>query len=99
MCLGIPGRIVSVDDAIRRLATVDIGGERRQVNIGCIVDADHPAESCLGEWVVVHLGFAMSRINEAEAAAIFNILAELVEVRGEGEAMRPAGATTAHLLR
>ena len=52
----------------RKLATVDVGGVRRQVNIACIVNDEHPVESCVGDWVLVHVGFAMSRIDEAEAA-------------------------------
>lgn len=42
MCLGIPGRIVRIDDETRKLATVDISGVKRQVNIACIVSEDHP---------------------------------------------------------
>ncbi len=69
MCLGIPGRIVTIDDVQKKLATVDVSGVRRQVNIACIVNEEHPVHACLGDWVLVHVGFAMSRIDEAEAAA------------------------------
>jgi hydrogenase expression/formation protein HypC len=88
MCLGIPGRIVKIDDVTKRLATVEVGGVRRQVNIVCIVDEDHPAESCVGDWVLIHVGFAMSRINEAEATETLKILTELGEAQLEIEAMR-----------
>lgn len=88
MCLGIPGCIVSIDDVERKLATVDVGGVRRQINIICIVDAEHPIESCIGDWVLVHVGFAMSRIDEAEAAETLKILTELGEAQAEAEAMR-----------
>lgn len=88
MCLGIPGRIVKIDDVARRLATVDVGGVRRQVNIACIVNDEHPVEACVGEWVLVHVGFAMSRINEEEAAQTLRILTELGEAQAEIEAMR-----------
>ena len=74
MCLGIPGRIVKIDDAARMLATVDVSGVKRQVNIACIVDEEHPVSSCVGEWVLVHVGFAMSRIDELEAAETLKIL-------------------------
>ena len=67
MCLGIPGRIVRIDDADMNLATVDVAGVRRQINIACIVSDNHPPEACLGDWVLVHVGFAMSRIDEAQA--------------------------------
>ncbi|ODR99404.1 hydrogenase assembly protein HupF [Methyloceanibacter methanicus] len=88
MCLGIPGRIVKIDDGAKRLATVDVGGVKRQVNIACIVSDDRPAESCVGDWVLVHVGFAMSRIDEKEAAETLKILTELGEAQAEIEAMR-----------
>lgn len=88
MCLGIPGRIVKIDDATRKLATVDVGGVKRQVNIACIVDEAHPADACVGNWVLVHVGFAMSRIDEAQAAETLKILTELGEAQAEIEAMR-----------
>jgi hydrogenase expression/formation protein HypC len=77
MCLAIPGRIVAIDDAARKLAVVDVSGIRRQINVACIVDADHPIDSCVGDWVLVHVGFAMIRIDEAAAAATLQILREL----------------------
>ena len=88
MCLGIPGRIVRIDDAARKLATVDVSGVRRQINIACVLDEAHPVESCVGDWVLVHVGFAMSRIDEHEAAETLKILTELGEAQAEIEAMR-----------
>ena len=88
MCLGIPGRIVRIDDAARKLATVDVSGVRRQINIACVVDEAHPVESCVGDWVLVHVGFAMSLIDEHEAAETLKILTELGEAQAEIEAMR-----------
>lgn len=92
MCLGIPGRIVKIDDAEKKLATVDVNGVKRQVNVACIVSDMHPVEECVGDWVLVHVGFAMSRINEAEAAQTLKILTELGEAQAEMEAMRLSGA-------
>ena len=92
MCLGIPGRVVKIDDATRMLATVDISGVRRQVNIACIVDEEHPVSSCVGDWVLVHVGFAMSRIDEAEAAETLKILTELGEAQAELEAIHLSAA-------
>ncbi len=91
MCLGIPGKIVSLDEKIPQLATVDVGGVRRQINIACIVDEDHPPDSCIGEWVLVHVGFAMSRINEEEAAKTLELLEEMGEIQAEIAAMRASG--------
>ena len=88
MCLGIPGRIVSIDDPARKLATVDVGGVTRTINLACIVDDAHPIEGCVGDWVLVHVGFAMSRIDEAQAAETLKILTELGEAQAELAAMR-----------
>jgi len=88
MCLGIPGCIVRIDDADNMLATVDVCGVRRLINISCIVDEAHSAGSCVGEWVLVHVGFAMSRIDADEAAETLRILRELGEAQAELDAMR-----------
>jgi hydrogenase expression/formation protein HypC len=96
MCLGIPGCIVSIDNADDLVATVDVSGVRRQINISCVVDEAHPAESCVGDWVLVHVGFAMSRINEAEAAETLRLLRELGELQAELENMQaPTDAVAA----
>jgi hydrogenase expression/formation protein HypC len=93
MCLGIPGQIVRLDDAVRKLATVDVAGVRRQINIACIVDAAHPAEACVGDWVLVHVGFAMSRIDQTQAAETLRILTELGEAQAELDALRTASSS------
>jgi hydrogenase expression/formation protein HypC len=77
------------------LATVDICGVRRQINISCIVEDDHPAESCVGDWVLVHVGFAMSRIDAQEAAETLRILSELGEAQAELESIRAANEESA----
>ncbi len=88
MCLGIPGQIVEITNRERKLALVDVSGVQREVNITCIVNEDHPLESCVGDWVLVHVGFAMSRINEQEAAATLELLNKLGEVQEELAAMQ-----------
>jgi hydrogenase expression/formation protein HypC len=90
MCLGIPGRIVSIDDPDDMLATVDICGVRRQINVSCVIDEQHPIESCIDAWVLVHVGFAMSRIDAEEAAETLRILQELGEAQAELENIRTA---------
>jgi len=99
MCLGIPGSIVRIDDAENMLATVDVCGVRRLINISCIVDDEHPVESCVGDWVLVHVGFAMSRIDAAEAAETLRILTELGEAQAELESMTAAGLESAPVQR
>jgi hydrogenase expression/formation protein HypC len=88
MCLGIPGRIMTIDDPVRMLATVDVSGVKRQVNIACIVNDAHPIESCIDDWVLIHVGFAMARINESEAAETLKILTQLGEAQEQLAAMR-----------
>lgn len=79
MCLGIPGQIIEISDINHKLAIVNIGGVKREVNIACIVNEEHPPEKCIGDWVLVHVGFAMNRINEEEAKETLQLLAELAQ--------------------
>ena len=72
MCLGIPGRVVEF--TAKNQATVDVGGVRRQVNISCV-------DATVGDWVLVHVGFAMARIDEREARQTLAILEELGDVQ------------------
>ncbi|GAA3936142.1 HypC/HybG/HupF family hydrogenase formation chaperone [Actinomadura viridis] len=70
MCLGIPGEIVELLPDRPDLATVRVAGVRRAVNVGLL----GPAEVGPGDWVLIHVGFAMSKIDEAEAAATLALL-------------------------
>jgi hydrogenase expression/formation protein HypC len=88
MCLGIPGRVVAITDAGSKLGMVDVCGVRRQINLACVVNEAHTVESCIGDWVLVHVGFAMSRINEQEAQLTLELLKQLGEAQNEIEAMR-----------
>jgi hydrogenase expression/formation protein HypC len=88
MCLGIPGQIVEITDVTKKLALVDVSGVKRQVNIACIVNEKHSVASCVGDWVLVHVGFAMSRIDEAEAQKTLDLLIELGEAQAEIMAMQ-----------
>jgi len=90
MCLGIPGRIVAISDTQRKLATVDVCGVKREVNIACII-GERAIEACMGDWVLVHVGFAMSIIDEQQAAETLRILTELGEAQQEIAAMRASG--------
>ena len=70
MCLGIPGEVVELVDGQPDLAKVDVSGVRRMINIGLLAD-DPPVP---GEWVLIHVGFALSKIDEDEAAAALEFL-------------------------
>jgi hydrogenase expression/formation protein HypC len=88
MCLGIPGRIVEITDPETKTAMVEVGGVRRPINLCFIVADDTPLSSYLGEWVLVHVGFAMSRIDPEEAERTLALLTELGEIQAELDAMR-----------
>ena len=88
MCLGIPGQILEISSVDNKLGIVEIGGVRREVNLACIVDERHPSASCVGEWVLVHVGFAISRIDEEEAKRTIELFAEMSEIQTELEALR-----------
>jgi len=77
MCLAIPGRVIEVTDERNRLALVDVAGVRRTVNVS-LLDADgHTAGP--GDWVLIHVGFALSLIDEAEAAKTLALLQAMGE--------------------
>lgn len=95
MCLGIPGLIVNITSEANKLATVEVLGVRREINIACIVNAEHPVASCVGDWVLVHVGFAMSRIDEKEARLTLEVLHMLGEAQAELLAMRNSDAALA----
>lgn len=66
-------------------------GVRRQVNVACILNGE-PPETLIGAWALIHVGFAMSRINEEEAALTLDVLRQLGEAQAELEAMRLSAA-------
>jgi hydrogenase expression/formation protein HypC len=68
VCLAIPGQIVEELDAVNRLARVEIAGVRRTVNVGLLDDV------VSGDWVLVHVGFALSKVDEHEAMATLALL-------------------------
>ncbi|CUU57985.1 hydrogenase assembly protein HupF [Frankia sp. CcI49] len=70
MCLGIPGEVVEIRPDRPDIATVDVSGVRRAINIG-LLDATPPRP---GDWVLIHVGFALSLIDEAEARAALEFL-------------------------
>lgn len=72
MCLAIPGQILEIVDESNRLARVDVAGVRRNVNIG-LLDSDGQ-EAAPGDWVLIHVGFAISKVDEQEAEATRRLL-------------------------
>ncbi len=88
MCLGIPGRITRIVDAERLVAVVDVSGVERKVNVTCVAEVGKPLESLIGAWVLLHVGFAMSIIDEEEAAKTLAVLDAMGEVQDELATMR-----------
>lgn len=87
MCLAIPGKIVELDSQNAQQAVVDVAGVRRKVDLGLLQD-EPPA---LGDWVLIHVGFAMSKISEADAVDQMRILAMLGEAEAAMQEVRGYG--------
>ena len=84
MCLAIPGRIVELIDEENRIAKVEVGGVRRNVNLELLSDIEvNP-----GDYVLIHVGFAMSKIDEHQAAETLRLLHELGSYEPELEQFR-----------
>ena len=75
MCLGIPGQILEYVDDQNDIATVEVSGVRRNINVGLV----RPEGIGPGDWVLVHVGFAMSKIDELEAQETLIMLKQLGE--------------------
>jgi hydrogenase expression/formation protein HypC len=73
MCLAIPGQVIELVDEQNRLAKVDVAGVLRTVNIGLLEDTGP------GDWVLIHVGFALSKVDEEEAQATLGLLRRMGE--------------------
>jgi hydrogenase expression/formation protein HypC len=79
MCLAIPGKIVEIVDEENSIAKVEVGGVRRNVNVG-MLDRE---EAAVGNYVLIHVGFAMTRIDEKEAQETLRVLEEIGQYQDE----------------
>lgn len=70
MCLGIPGQVVEISEETTDLAKVDVGGVKRSVNVGLLTEEGIGP----GDWVLIHVGFALSKIDEEEAQSTISFL-------------------------
>ncbi len=77
MCLAIPGQVQEIVDAGNRLARVDVAGVRRNVNIGLLDSGGEGVGE--GDWVLIHVGFAISQVDEEEALATRRLLEQMGE--------------------
>ncbi len=72
MCLAIPGQIVEIVDEERHIAMAEVSGVRRNVNVGLLAEGEDAVG--VGDWVLIHVGFAMSKVDEEEALATRRLL-------------------------
>ena len=79
MCLAIPGKIIDIVDRENQIAKVEVGGVRRNVSIGLLDDVQ------VGDYVLIHVGFAMSKVDEKEAQETLRLLQELGSYQDEFE--------------
>ena len=84
MCLAIPGKIVEMVDVENRIAKVEVGGVKRNINIGMLADD----QTHVGDYVLIHVGFAMSKVDEHEAEETLRLLKELGEYDNEFDQFR-----------
>jgi hydrogenase expression/formation protein HypC len=90
MCLGIPGQIIEITDETRMMAMAEVSGVKREVNVACIARGD--LQDLIGAWALIHVGFAMSEIDEDEAAKTLEALRGLGEAQETLEAMAAGDA-------
>jgi hydrogenase expression/formation protein HypC len=76
MCLGIPGKIIAIVDEVNRIAKVDVSGAKRNISIVLF----EPGEVEVGDWVLIHVGLAISKLDEQEAQETYRLLQELGRV-------------------
>ncbi|OOY05757.1 hydrogenase expression/formation protein HypC [Thioclava sp. ES.031] len=93
MCLGIPGQIVAITDETRQMAMAEVSGVRREVNVACV--AEGALEGLVGQWALIHVGFAMSLIDEDEAEKTLIALRDLGEAQEALEQMAAGDAALA----
>ena len=75
MCLAIPGQVVEIVDPANQIAKVDVVGVKRNINVSLLVDEDGGIGP--GDWVLIHVGFALSKVDEDEAHATLGLLRQM----------------------
>ena len=88
MCLGIPGQVVAIEDEDKALGVIEVSGVRRTANLDLVRDEGQPLSALIGSWVLIHVGFAMTRIDEAEAKRTLELLEQLGELAGQSDETR-----------
>jgi hydrogenase expression/formation protein HypC len=73
MCLAVPGQVVEIVDPVNQIAKVDVVGVRRNINVSLLADSGGGG-AVPGDWVLIHVGFALSKVDEEEAQATLRLL-------------------------
>ena len=89
MCLAIPGKIIEIDPTRAHLGTVEVAGVRRKVDLG-LIEEESPAA---GDWVLIHVGFAMTKISEHDALEQMRLLTMLGEAEQAMDEVRGYGTS------
>lgn len=88
MCLAIPGQVIEFVDQDNQIAKVDVVGVRRNINVGLLAD-DIGGGAVPGDWVLIHVGFALSKVDEEEAHATLSLVEKMgAEYEQELEELR-----------
>ena len=91
MCLGIPAQIKKIIDIDNQIALVDLSGVSREVNIACVLYNTQQPQDLVNKWVLVHVGFALSVVDEEEAHQTLKILQEIGELSATMEDLHQGG--------
>ena len=83
MCLGIPGKIISIEHEQKLIVKADFSGVQRNISMNCIVKSPEELPSMIDKWVLVHVGFAMSCIDEEEARKTLEVLNEMENLQSQ----------------
>ena len=83
MCLGIPGKIISIEDEQKLIVKADFSGVQRNISMNCIFKSPEELSSMFDKWVLVHVGFAMSCIDEEEARKTLEVLNEMENLQSQ----------------
>ncbi|HRT08914.1 MAG TPA: HypC/HybG/HupF family hydrogenase formation chaperone [Candidatus Paceibacterota bacterium] len=89
MCLAVPGKIISIqgEDPLSRIGKIDFGGVLKEASLAYVPEAE------VGDYVIVHVGFALNRVDEAEAQKVFEYLREMDQLAELDEAVKPGPAS------
>ena len=83
MCLGIPGKIISIEDEQKLIVKADFSGVQRNISMNCIVKSAEELPDMIDKWVLVHVGFAMSCIDDEAAKKTLEVLNEMEDLQSQ----------------